>query len=79
MTLTRAMCEVNWAKDVLKILLGKKSLYLSKDIINIAHCAQCSSQEPGFLIKVGQWFMDILPWVKGHQTKLSIIKELCFQ
>lgn len=67
MTLTRAVCEVNWAKEVLKILLGKKSLYLSQDIINRAHCAQCSSQEPiQVLIKVGQWFMDILPWVKGH-------------
>lgn len=26
MTLTRAMCDVNWAKKGLKILLGKKKI-----------------------------------------------------
>lgn len=50
MTLTRAMCEVNWAMVGLKILLGKKKLlYLSKDMINRAHCAQCTGQEADFL------------------------------
>lgn len=59
MNLARVMGKVNWSRQMVKIHCDKKSLYLDKDIITTAHCAQCPSLDPGFLSNIGKGCKDI--------------------